>query len=275
MSKRVLNVGDVRRVIKESSSEFKAKVGKNVEMDNKKNNDKSYKDSEAKVKKFDGGLKDEAKDNEIDRSQDLNCTMLDFKPSMEPSKEYKSRVKAQAKGYNSVEDEKRGSKEKDGKFDDNARIYNAMKKNSEVRNAEKQEMAHSGIAGSGTEKKEIITVYESKALKPKRLNFKKTVFINEKQMLSRIPEEYKVHGQVIYMKDKNENEYIVECVKNDKAGFVETNIINFNNEKVLNEQVNRMNALFDYNTKDVFSTKTKNEEREFNDILNLSRELNK
>ena len=50
---------------------------------------------------------------------------------------------------------------------------------------------------------------------PKRLIFKKTTFVNESQMLSRIPEEYKVDGQKIYMKDCKGNEYIVECRKCD------------------------------------------------------------
>lgn len=275
MSERILNVGEIRKVIMESSSEFKARMGQNVETDNKKNNDKSYKDTEKEVKNYDGGLKDKEKKVDIDRSQDINCGILDYNPVNEPSKEYKARVKAQAKGYTSVEDEKRGSKDKNADFDDDAKIYKAMKKNADVRNAEKQEIAHSGIVGSNTEKKDINSMYESKTLKPKRLVFKKTIFVNEKQMLSRIPEEYKVDGQVIYMKDKNENEYIVECVKNEKAGFVETNILNFNNEKILNEQVSRMNALFEYDSKKTFNTKTNNNDGTFNDMLNLSRGLNK
>lgn len=274
MAKTVLSVGDVRRVIMESSSEFKAKMGSNVEADNKKNNEKSYKDSEKKVKDFDGGLRNEEKTT-VDRSDDANRTTLDYTPTIEPSKEYKDRVKAQSKGYVSVEDEKRGSKDKDGKFDDDEKIYKALKSNSDVRNAEKQELAHSGIAGSGTEKKDIITMYENSAPKPKRLVFKKTIFMNEKQMLSRIPEEYKVDGQIIYMKDKNDNEYIIECVKNKMDNIVETNILNFNNKKVLDEQVNRMTQLFEYDTKKTFRSKDNNIDNEFNNILNLSRQLNK
>ena len=56
-----ISVGDLKRIIAESSSEFKAKLGPNVEADNKKNNDKSYKDSEKRAKDYDGGLAKEEK----------------------------------------------------------------------------------------------------------------------------------------------------------------------------------------------------------------------
>lgn len=271
MINKVLNVGDVRRVIKESSSEFKAVMGKNVEADNKKNNDKSYKDSEKKVKEFDGGLKKEAKKETLDRTFDQNRTTLDYIPSTEPSKEYKERVKAQAKGYVSVEDEKSGSDSKNGKFDDDARIYKAFKDNAEIRNSERDELAHSGLSGDKMKKHEVATMYESKNLKPKRLVFKKTVFINESQMLSRIPEEYKKDGQIIYMKDKSDNEYIVECVKNKKNDIIETNIVHYNNERILNEQVNRMNQLFNYNTNEAFNTQRDKTSKDIGDMLNIVR----
>ena len=49
----VLNMGDLRRLIKESSkNEFKPVLGSNVEKDNKSNNDKTYKETETKIKNF-------------------------------------------------------------------------------------------------------------------------------------------------------------------------------------------------------------------------------
>lgn len=278
MERQIINVGELRKLIKESS-EFKAKLGPNVESENKKNNEKSYKDSEKKAKDFDGGLKNPVKKGELDRSDDLNQGMLDYTPKTEVDDDYKKRVKAQAKGYVSVEDEKKGSKDKNSELDDDARIYNSMKKNAEVRNKAKVEKEHSGIVGSNTEKKEKNTMYENTTPKAKRLTFKKTIFMNEQQMISRIPEEYKVDGQRIYMKDRDANEYIVECTKSEKSGKIDINILNFNNEKVLNEQMDRMSKLFGYNVNEAqgnLSNKDKiNESANFQDILNKARELNK
>ena len=278
MERQIINVGELRKLIKESS-EFKAKLGPNVESENKKNNEKSYKDSEKKAKDFDGGLKNPVKKGELDRSDDLNQGMLDYTPKTEVSDDYKKRVKAQAKGYVSVEDEKKGSKDKNSELDDDARIYNSMKKNAEVRNKAKVEKEHSGIVGSNTEKKEKNTMYENTTPKAKRLTFKKTIFMNEQQMISRIPEEYKVDGQRIYMKDRDANEYIVECTKSEKSGKIDINILNFNNEKVLNEQMDRMSKLFGYNVNEAQGNLTNkdkiNESANFQDILNKARELNK
>lgn len=278
MERKIINVGELRKLIKESS-EFKAKLGPNVESENKKNNEKSYKDSEKKAKDFDGGLKNPSKKEELDRSDDLNQGMLDYTPKTEVDDNYKKRVKAQSKGYISVDDEKSGSKDKDGEYDDDARIYNSMKKNADVRNKAKVEKEHSGIVGSNTEKKEKNTMYENKTPKAKRLTFKKTTFINEQQMISRIPEEYKIDGQRIYMKDRDDNEYIVECTKSEKSGKIDINILNFNNEKVLNEQMNRMSKLFGYSVNEAQGNLTNkdrvNESTNFQDILNKARELNK
>ena len=120
-------------------------------------------------------------------------------------------------------------------------------------------------------------MYENAAPKAKRLLFKNTKFINEGKMLSLIPEEYKVDGQKIYMKDSVGNEYIVECTKSEKSGFIETNIVGFENERALNEQKSRMEMLFDYKSSNDFAPSTAQERIEennsFQDLMNLSRSL--
>ena len=96
-------------------------------------------------------------------------------------------------------------------------------------------------------------------------------------MLSRIPEEYKIDGQKIYMKDCIGNEYIVECTKSEKSGFIETNVVGFSNPKLLEEQKQRIEQLFDYQSaKDYAPTTVKQriaENNSFQDIMNLSRSL--
>ena len=126
------------------------------------------------------------------------------------------------------------SNDKSNNFLNLKKIKKMMKKNAEKRNKVKTDIEHSGIVGSKTPKKEKETMYENANLSsPKRLIFKKTTFVTESQMLSRIPEEYKVDGQKIYMKDCKGNEYIVECRKCDYNGNVETIVLNYNNEQIL------------------------------------------
>lgn len=280
MEKQTISVGNLRRIIKESSSEFKAKVGANVESDNKKNNDKSYEESKKRAKDFDGATLDETpKKEKLDRSYDNNRTTLGYTLDNEPSKEYKERVKAQAKGYTSVADEKKGPKDHNAEMDDDARIYSSMKDNETAKQKKKEELAHSGLVSSKMEKKEKNNMFESKTPKTKRLIFKKTEFLNENQMLSRIPEEYKIDGQKIYMKDKNDNEYIVEFTKSQKSGLLETYIIGFNNQKKLDEQMSRVQQLFNYNSVSAKGNKTQtlreSEDKNMTNLLNIARTLKK
>ena len=276
MLNEVINVGNFRQQIKESANEFNAKLGAGVESSNKKNNEKSYKESAKKT-----GVKttEPKKTKELDRSDDMNCTTLDNTTWGNVGEKFKEKIKAQAQGYTSTL-EKQSKTERNAEFDDDARIYKSMKKNADARNKAKSEIEHSGIVGSKTPKKEKNTMYENVNLSsPKRLVFKKTTFINEAQMLSRIPEEYKVDGQKIYMKDCKGNEYIVECRKCDYNGNVETIILNYNNEQILNEKVNRMWELFNYDSAKNTGTFKKqdriNEEAKLGELINRARELNK
>lgn len=277
MINEVINVGNFRKSIKEGASEFKAKLGAGVETENKKNNEKSYKEAEKRAKEYDGGLGKITK-NKIDRSDDNNRTTLDYTTKGEVNDKYAKRVKAQAKGYTSELEEKNGI-EKNAEFDDDGKLYKAFKDNATKRNKAKSDLEHSGLVNSKLPKKEVNTMYESKTLTPKRLVFKKTTFINENQVLSRIPEEYKVDGQVIHMKDSKGNEYIVECAKCEYNGNIETTIVNYNNQKVLNERVDRMMELFNYDSSKAYGSSNKdmrvNENKCFNDLINHARQLAK
>ena len=52
-------VSDLKRIISESSNEFKAVLGNDVEKENNSNNGKAYKDAKKRAKDFDGGLNKE------------------------------------------------------------------------------------------------------------------------------------------------------------------------------------------------------------------------
>jgi len=263
------NVGELKKIIRESIDEFQPKVEKSVMADNKKNNDKSYKDTESETK-----AKEEGKKTVAVEKNDYNRTTLGYNPRVEPSKEYKDRVNAQAEGYTSVMEKENGN-EKAADFEGSKAIKDAIEDEEEKINKEKETLAKSGLQGQNIEQPKKNTLFESSP-KPKRLIFKHTKFINENHMLSRVPEEYKKDGQTIYMKDSEDNEYIVECRKINETGNIEMNVLSYNNERIMNEQVSRMNSLFDYSTKFAFANQTNtervNENEIFNDLMNKVRE---
>lgn len=268
------NVGELRRVIKESSSEFKPVLGPGVESDNKKNNEKSYKEAEKRAKEFDGGLKAPEKKGKLPE-KDINRTTLDYTLRTEPSKEYKERIEAQALGYTSKLEMENGI-EKVGDFEGNKRIYQQFKDSSDKVNSAKTDLAHSGLQARMHDKKEFEkpTMYESQKPKAKRLTFKHTEFVNESQVLVRIPEQYKVDGQIIHMCDCKDNVYVVECVKSEHSGNIETNIISHTNKRLVSENLDRIKQLMDYksDTNGKFNKlNVLKEQEEFNTILNLTR----
>ena len=81
------------------------------------------------------------------------------------------------------------------------------------------------------------------------------------------------------MNDVAGNEYMVACTKSETTGFIETNIISHKNDKLMNEQVSRIQELFDYKTPATCaptSMETRiNESKGFEDLMNLSRSLSK
>lgn len=260
MEQRTFLVKDLKRMISESASEFKPVLGANVVSDDKKNNNQAYKDAEKKAKDFDGGLKEPKKEKLADK-KDANRTTLDYNPVGEADKNFKEKVKAQAKGYTSTLEEKNGI-EKAAEFDDEGRIFNQLTKSDKELKKDKEDLAHAGLVSQNMPKQEKNSMYES-ALKPKRLVFKHTRFVNESYMLSRIPEEYKKDGQIIHMKDMNGNEYIVEC-QASSTGYIETNIKGYSNKELMNEQIKRISELMSYKAGDNL-TETVKYGREDND----------
>lgn len=269
-------VGELKRIIKESSDEFKAKLGPNVESDNKRNNEESYKESEKKVKDYDGGLKD-TKKPKLPKKEDGNRTTLDYNPVIEPEEKYKKRVEAQAKGYTSELEEKNGNERGGAEMDDEGRILKQITDARDEHDENKKKLQKAGLVARELpdEVFDKNHLTENKTLKPKKLIFKHTRFINESQVYSRIPDEYKVDGQKIYVNDVAGNEYVLECTKSVKSGNVEVHIVSHKNEKLMNEQVERMHELMDYNGNETCGrqcvTEKVNEEAAFKDIMDIAR----
>ena len=251
MSVRQYSVRELRRIISESASEFKPVMGKNVENDNKKINDKAYSEASKKAKSYDGGLTDRKKSN---IPEDDNRGMQDLEYD-NISKDFQDRVKSQIKGFTSVDAEKRHSKDEFG--------------NAEFDTIGKKIAKEIGLTSSHIDKKafkdQSHSVYESE--KMFKLKFKNTVFLTENHMLSKVPDDFKVNGKKFIMKDKLDNEYIVEW--NDTPSIV--------NLSKINEEKNRIKELFNYKSNES-STSSKSrltENNKVNDMLDKARKLMK
>lgn len=267
-------VGDFKRFISESASEFKPVIGDGVAATNKKNNGKSYKQSKEHGKHTQVGEDPSQMVKYV--KKEYNRTPLDYTSWNEPSQEWLDKVAAQAEGYTS-QLEKNNGIEKVGDYEKNKVISKEfMKQSKKIRDA-KYELSNSGLTGSKLKNEKKHTMCE--ALKPKRLIFKHTKFLNEEQMLSRIPEEYKRDGQRIYMKDGYDNEYIVECVYGETSRSIETNVLSYTNKTKVNEQMKRISELFEYEKKPIYGNRTTqeriDEKQTFINLLNNARKIEK
>lgn len=112
----------------------------------------------------------------------------------------------------------------------------------------------------------------------KRLHFKNTTFLNEEQMLKRIPEDYKFDGNKFLMKDSKGNEYLVECKKDSLCeSYIHTNVLDHNcGKETVNEALEKFNHLCGYKSSD-FNVKADqlSETKKYNDMLNITRKLTK
>lgn len=267
MRNRRYSVGEMRKVIMESANEFKPVMGKNVEKDNKKNNEQAYKDSTARASKYDGGVKSNKK--EITYPQSDNKGMQDLEYT-NMSKEFAERVKSQTKGYLTPEEEKTRKKEGYG----NAEVHDmkGMGDRAKAFKKAKDTASEIGVTAQHLDPKSIEeltkTIYnESKKIS--RLNFKNTVFLTENHMLSKVPDDYKTEGKKFIMKDMENKEYIVEWHN-------ETDPVVINRTKVINEH-NRIKELFQYKSGETKTTAQSrlNEEVKVNEMLNKVKTLMK
>lgn len=303
-------VSDIRSMIQESSNEFKAKLGPGVKSGNETNNGKAYKDAEKRAKDYDGGLADEIKVAKYDKTKegDHNRTTLDYEVD-NVDQRYKDRIKAQALGYTSKAEMENGI-EKQGDFEGNKRIFDAIKDDADEWKDEREMVKRTGLTARTTPEDTFKhdSLYEKKEGKkkaepegwrdpvrrgiwPKEENdekeekketnesknvktafFKKTTFLTEGHMMSRIPDEFKVEENVFRMKDKTGNTYLLEW-KNGKA-----EIISHSNKQGMNESIERMKSLYNFKASDYYKNTTSssrlNEENEgFTNTLDKARKI--
>lgn len=265
-------VSELRKLVSESANEFKAVIGPNVENEDKKNNGKAYDDAKKRAKDYDGGLEKEMLEDKPKYEKiDGNKTTLDYEPE-NVSKEYKDRVKAQVKGYASKQEMENGL-EKAADFSDGDNIYNGLKDAGKQIHANEKDFKKSGLQARARDPKvfDRNEMYESKdgfdmrnmidrlrsnvpdtVIKEhvKTVSFKKTTFLNEEHMVSRIPDEFKKEGEQFKMRDKTGNEYLMEWKDNT------AHIIGHRNPNGMDESLVRMKNLMNYKTTNTQTTQS-------------------
>jgi hypothetical protein len=263
MAIRKYNVSELRKIIAESASEFKPVMGKNVEKDNKTNNEKAYKEMKNATEKYDGGVKKESK--KLSCPNDDNKGMQDLEYT-NMNDDFKNKVKAQMKGYTSADAEKLHKDDEFGNAEFNE-ITNMKEKNKAMADG-KQKAKEIGLTSREIDKKEFDkqskSVFENKV---STLKFKNTVFLTEQHMMQRIPDTFKVEGKKFIMKDKVNNEYLIEWSEEPKVLCTSK----------VNEQTNRIKELFAYksNVKQSTSQTRLAEDTKLNDMLGKARFLMK
>ena len=291
----VYKVSEFKKLLAESSNEFKAKLGSGVESKEKEQNGKAYKDAKKRANDYDGGLSNEVGEKKAEyKKEDFNKTTLDYTPD-NATPEYKKRVHAQVNGYTS-EAEKNNGIEKIGDFSENEKIYDELKKSGEEMQDNAKTFKKSGLQAREwpDEVFDRENMYESKdgfdmrkmlnhmaqieeSVKPtnekknvKTIAFKKTEFLNEGHMINKIPDDFKKEGTAFRMKDKCGNTYLIEW-KNNKA-----NILEHSNKEGFNESMSRMQELFDYKTSDTStnsSDRLNENEEKFSKTLDKMRKI--
>lgn len=264
MATRSYSVGELRKIVKESSNEFSPKFGmKQLQSDNKKINDKAYDDISKETKSYDGGVRNEKKS--INYPYDDNRGMQDLQYS-NMGKDFQKRVKSQMKGYTSYDAETKHKNDPYGNAEFND-IKGMEEKSKELKKG-KDVAKQIGLTSKEIKSKEFENlhkgVFENKMF---TIKFKNTTFLTENHMLSRVPDNFKVEGKKFIMKDKMNNEYIVE--------WHDEPIVT--SKTKINEQKNRIHELFNYKRSESNTTSQSRlvEENKISDMLGKARALMK
>jgi hypothetical protein len=190
------------------------------------------------------------------------------------SKPFKDKVKSQLKGYTSAENEKLHKNDEFGNaYYDSNDLSKDIAKHAKDAKKEKDKSKTDGLVSSKYKdetEKNSDSMFESKKIS--KLQFKHTQFISEGHMLSKVPDEFKVEGKKFIMRDTADNEYLVEWA-------AKPNVTKRLNKTQVNEEMNRIKALYGYKSKDYFTSTSSqsrmNENKEFSDMINKARKLMK
>ena len=262
-----------KKSVLEAKNEFEPVFGKNVPQDNKKINSQAYNDIKKETGAYDGGIGSykSKKGESLTPANNRGMSDLDYDSISKP---FKDKVKSQLKGYTSAENEKLHKDDEFGNaYYDSNDLSKDIAKHAKDAKKEKDKSKTDGLVSSKYKdetEKNSDSMFESKKIS--KLQFKHTQFISEGHMLSKVPDEFKVEGKKFIMRDTADNEYLVEWA-------AKPNVTKRLNKTQVNEEMNRIKALYDYKSKDYFTSTNSqsrmNENKEFSDMINKARKLMK
>lgn len=266
MTERIYKVSDLKRLIKESSNEFKPTMGKGVEKEDKENNEKAYKEASKRAKDFDGGL-DNKKKTLGQYPNTFNKGMQDIFYDGQVPEQFKKNVLAQMKGYTSAQNEELHE-------DDETPVEHneipKMKERTQQFKANRDQNTLLGLTGSQMNKSDVKkirhTVFEEG--KVPRYKYKRTIFLNEEHMLGMMPDECKVEGYKCIMEDAKGCEVYVTWHDEEPDVYQKTKI---------NESMAKAKNMMNFSHKTLHTTNQVrvNEDKMVENMMNKVRELMK
>lgn len=263
MVQRQYSVKSLRSIIKESTDQLKKEYEPvKYNDDNKSINDKAYKEMEKATKDYDGKV---AHRTVKTTNYPENYRGMETLRPQNMTPEMRKRFEAQLDGY--VDDKAKEAHKNDpfgnADFGDGS-LGKELAKRAKEDAEGREKAAKIGLTGSKTsfEKKDD-KMFESKKIN--KLTFKRTKFLTEQHMLSKVPDEYKVEGKKFIMRDGANTEYLVEWHDDPKVM----------NKTQINESMNRIKELFTYKSENNISTNSSRiaENKNFDNVLNKARKL--
>lgn len=271
LSDKIYTIGELNKILMESTYGYKPKIDPKVIKDDAQNNVKAVKD----IMKETGAMEDKAttkqRDTNPENISDGNKTTLDNNFAYEPSKEYKERVKAQVHGFPSKENEDNSDMDESTDVEGNKEFYDERETLSKEQNDKETDERHAGLKAHNLPKENYKdkTIYKNESKKMKKLHFKNTKFLSEAQILKKVPDDYKTDGNRFIMEDCENNSFLVECKVDDTFHFAQMTVKRIPTKKQIEEEFDRMMQLASYNSKDYFKDTTNESRKEEEDNLSL------
>lgn len=272
MKTRSYRFGDLRKQLRESTSEFKPVFGKGVESTEKDLNRKAYQDIAKETKDYNKSVNSPKKNDVAASVNDhINLGMSDLEYDTTPSKQFSDNAKAGYEGYTSALDKKNHKDEELANGSRNPELAQALVQKAKDNKEKKDSFSEVGITNI-QKPKDATHLHQAvvESSKTSLLKFKHVQFISESHMLSHVPDEYKVEGKRFYMQDCKGNRYLVEW-------HAEPGIEKQINESSINAEMSRIKELFSYNGKNNRTTNSIriNENNRIEDMLQRTRSLMK
>lgn len=270
MESRSYRFGDLRKKLRESTSEFKPVFGDGVESAEKDLNLKAYQDIKKETENYNKGLKQPGGDNRVESiNAQLNMGMSDIEYDNETGKKFNDNTIAGYEGYTSALDKKNHKDEELGNATRNPELAQALVDKAKQTKKEKDSYSEVGI--TNIQKPKDATHLHKDVVESKTINmlkFKHVQFISESHMLSHVPDEYKVEGKRFCMQDCKGNKYLIEWHEKPETKKMI-------NESQVNSEMNRIKELFNYNGKANNTTNSimVNENKGIEDMLVRVRKL--